>query len=61
MKKVLASILALSFLAFLVVPVSAESVEVDLEPSTYTLGSINPQDGRMKTGSFDVMVSGSYS
>ena len=39
----------------------ADSVSVDFETPTYTIGNINGQDGWMKTGTFDVAVSSSLS
>jgi hypothetical protein len=46
---------ALIFSTF-IAPAFADSVSVNFEPSTYSVGNINGQDGWMKTGSFDVAV-----
>lgn len=43
-------------LGAMAIPVFADSVNVNFEPSTYTIGNINGQDGWMKTGLFDVAV-----
>ena len=43
-------------LGTLVVPAIADSLAIDFENPSYTLGNINGQDGWMKTGPYDVEV-----
>lgn len=61
MKRVL---LAGAVLALMVViapsSVSADTVSVDFEPPTYSVGNINGQDGWSKTGAYDAAVDSSF-
>lgn len=43
----------LSLFAFALLPVSADTFSINFEPSTYTSGNINGQDGWTSTGPFD--------
>ncbi len=56
-KKTLIGIASSSLLfGSLISPAFADSVSVNFETPTYTVGNINNQDGWMKTGSFDSAV-----
>src|SRR4051812_23455451 len=47
--------------AFVVAPVLADSQTISFEPLTYSIGSINGQDGWSSTGSYDQgVVSNTY-
>lgn len=52
----LGSVITLLVLTFIVAPALADSLSVDFEAPTYSLGNINGQDGWSKTGPFDVAV-----
>lgn len=56
MKRILGFVSVILGLLVFASPVFADSLSVNFEPSTYTLGNINGQDGWMKTGAFDVEV-----
>ena len=47
---------ALTMLGAAIVPAFADTININFEPATYSLGNINGQDGWSKTGPFDVEV-----
>lgn len=57
MKKIILGIFVFVFaLALVTTTVFADSLSINFESPTYTVGNINGQDGWMKTGSFDSEV-----
>lgn len=55
----LAAAMALPFAGFLPAFALADTTSVNFEPATYTVGTINGQDGWLKTGAYDSAVSAS--